>query len=202
MGVRTKYMSYALELYHHGIIGQKWGVRRYQNSDGTLTSEGKIRYAQQIQKEAQKDAQRWSDAKAAYGEGAGTRRKLLEKELSIKRKDKEYARAYSEAQKHVDVEKSIKRAENLNKHSGSFSRGHYLADKGKTSLTALLKGVSGGLMASGSMAFGAYMNQQANGEEFVTKALYGVAGATAVVSLYNGIKDAYSVHYYEKNKRF
>lgn len=32
------------ELYHHGIIGQKWGVRRYQNSDGTLTSEGKARY--------------------------------------------------------------------------------------------------------------------------------------------------------------
>ena len=33
------------ELYHHGIKGQKWGVRRYQNSDGTLTSKGKNRYA-------------------------------------------------------------------------------------------------------------------------------------------------------------
>ena len=32
------------ELYHHGIKGQKWGVRRYQNADGTLTSEGKSRY--------------------------------------------------------------------------------------------------------------------------------------------------------------
>lgn len=29
------------ELYHHGIKGQKWGVRRFQNSDGTLTDEGK-----------------------------------------------------------------------------------------------------------------------------------------------------------------
>lgn len=31
------------ELYHHGILGQKWGVRRYQNKDGTLTSAGKKR---------------------------------------------------------------------------------------------------------------------------------------------------------------
>lgn len=30
-------------LYHHGILGQKWGVRRYQNEDGTLTEAGKKR---------------------------------------------------------------------------------------------------------------------------------------------------------------
>lgn len=31
-------------LVHHGIEGQKWGVRRYQNADGTLTPEGLKRY--------------------------------------------------------------------------------------------------------------------------------------------------------------
>lgn len=31
------------ELQHHGIIGQKWGVRRYQNKDGSLTAAGKKR---------------------------------------------------------------------------------------------------------------------------------------------------------------
>ena len=31
------------ELYHHGILGQKWGVRRYQNDDGTWTTAGKAR---------------------------------------------------------------------------------------------------------------------------------------------------------------
>lgn len=32
------------QLYHHGILGQKWGVRRFQNSDGSYTPEGKKRY--------------------------------------------------------------------------------------------------------------------------------------------------------------
>jgi len=32
------------ELYHHGIKGQRWGVRRYQNTDGSLTSRGRQQY--------------------------------------------------------------------------------------------------------------------------------------------------------------
>lgn len=33
-----------LVLIHHGIKGQKWGVRRYQNKDGSLTGAGKRRF--------------------------------------------------------------------------------------------------------------------------------------------------------------
>lgn len=40
-------MSYYIlpnELYHFGILGMHWGVRRYQNKDGSLTAAGRKRY--------------------------------------------------------------------------------------------------------------------------------------------------------------
>lgn len=43
-------------LAHHGIIGQKWGVRRYQNSDGSLTAEGKKRKNRDQSKVASSDS--------------------------------------------------------------------------------------------------------------------------------------------------
>jgi len=36
------------ELYHHGILGMHWGVRRYQNKDGSLTDAGRRRYDAEV----------------------------------------------------------------------------------------------------------------------------------------------------------
>ena len=55
----TTYGGY--ELYHSGIKGMKWGIRRYQNEDGSLTEEGKKRYAKltgKIEKQ-QKKIEKW-----------------------------------------------------------------------------------------------------------------------------------------------
>ena len=48
---------YDMELYHHGIRGQKWGVRRFQNKDGSLTKLGQKR-VDKAQKKAAKVAKK------------------------------------------------------------------------------------------------------------------------------------------------
>lgn len=73
-------MEYKNELYHYGMKGMKWGVRRYQNKDGSLTPAGKKRYDRDIAENNAKkkdnrividgpDARRWAreDTKRAKG---------------------------------------------------------------------------------------------------------------------------------------
>ena len=47
------------ELYHHGVKGMRWGVRRYQNKDGSLISKGKQKYSD---KERKKNGQELNEA--------------------------------------------------------------------------------------------------------------------------------------------
>ncbi len=52
---------YTNELYHHGIKGQKWGLRRFQNSDGSYTDAGKRRRADSDRDWAAKNSSQLSD---------------------------------------------------------------------------------------------------------------------------------------------
>lgn len=65
------------ELYHHGIKGQKWGIRRYQNEDGSLTKAGIKRYVKAAERAEKyyktktkeyRDSKEFSDRKRQYDE--------------------------------------------------------------------------------------------------------------------------------------
>ena len=64
-------------LSHHGILGMKWGIRRYQNSDGTLTTAGKARYAKvatdpHLQKKQTKTAIKYYKKLSNFSEAAAS----------------------------------------------------------------------------------------------------------------------------------
>lgn len=85
------------EIKHHGIKGQKWGVRRYQNEDGTLTNAGKKRYGTQENFERQYPADKKKSDISALNTGKNAVRdakdinrnlRELEREKSSKKQKK------------------------------------------------------------------------------------------------------------------
>lgn len=48
-------------LQHHGIVGMKWGIRRFQNPDGSLTSRGRARLQRKDERWAQKKSDKITD---------------------------------------------------------------------------------------------------------------------------------------------
>ena len=97
------------ELYHHGIMGQRWGIRRYQNEDGTLTEAGKARYGNihesstytnKYGETIKYDSTRKQKDYNNYGEKG---EKRIEKRL-----DSGNYRTYQEAQKEEQKRKNIK----------------------------------------------------------------------------------------------
>lgn len=76
------------ELYHHGTKGMKWGIRRYQNKDGSLTPAGVKRYNREVQKLKDREASIKAREKARTYQAKLDKKKseLDEREAALKGK--------------------------------------------------------------------------------------------------------------------
>lgn len=90
-------------LEHHGILGQKWGT---QNGPPYPLD----RETKKTVKQAQKDAKEYARAKMYYGNGAGTRRKLINNTVNQRSKDPTYKKAFDAALSSQNMEKHVKAA--------------------------------------------------------------------------------------------
>ena len=72
------------ELKHYGIKGMKWGLRRFQNSDGSLTADGKKRYSGANLKDIQKQVNQGTNVVDGVKK---TRAKAAEKQTEKKIRD-------------------------------------------------------------------------------------------------------------------
>lgn len=107
-------MSY--ELTHHGIKGMKWGVRRYQNKDGSLTEEGKKRL----------DAQKSYDTQTAIGLLSQQKRY---QEVSYKKNVKERDKYEQKANKYAMKAAAAKMAGNSNKEKKNVAKVQKLIER-------------------------------------------------------------------------
>lgn len=164
-------------LAHHGIEGQKWGVRRYQNEDGSLTEEGRKRYGYSAQMRSTKQ-----NFKNASAENAKTQRAYLQTRFSSADLDSvNSAKAamnkaksdLSEAKREYKQNKDIK---NVEQTIWKEQRKEYIQSKsiGEKALTGLFLG------PAGLYNYNSLMSRNPNGSK-------GVAfGASLVTGLLTG----------------
>lgn len=94
------------DLLHYGVLGMKWGVRRYQNADGSLTAKGRKRYSgtkgyENLKKDIIKDKRRGSayiKTEKAYWDDSSYRKDM--------KNNKEYKEAANNA---ISIAKEIKK---------------------------------------------------------------------------------------------
>lgn len=132
------------ELYHYGVQGMKWGVRRYQNVNGSLTSAGRKRYGYNLDLT---DTSRRNIAKIRLGEA---RRRL------------DYAKLHKSGDtRKADLQGRVRSAKRALRNAKKYDKGAKLAGKGQTIYGNKSKVVLTALAASGAnKVFNQYLNKR------------------------------------------
>lgn len=144
-------------LVHHGIRGQKWGIRRYQNPDGTLTEEGKERYGISGKSQTEK---------------------------GLKREARDFKKALRKTQRATDeARRSYIMSDAAGKYE-SAKRADKLYKEGKKEVESLLKDAEKAGLQVDSKDF---LRMQDNGELMVAQMLFGLPGNIIVTAIEMGV---------------
>ena len=146
------------ELYHHGVKGQRWGVRRYQNPDGTLTAQGEARLAKLRGREIGKVQNRMAFESREYAkanqklqnkidkaEERGKTKKVAKLQEESKRRAERYKTGQAIANKEINALKNYKLSDFAKeKHNVTVRAGRAAAESAVRSMfgTALSVAIS------------------------------------------------------------
>lgn len=169
------------ELTHHGTKGQKWGIRRYQNKDGSLTPEGRRRYSKDADKYERK-ASKTTDAKrkAKYEQRAKDARKKLEDDDVIKTKRAEEVKAKFEEDKKKALASGT--AEEILKY-----KGHMTADEMQGAINRLQKEQTLASLVPSQPKVAAGKHFMDRVGDYTDYTIKGIKAWNTIANIYNGL---------------
>lgn len=158
-------------LAHHGIKGQKWGIRRYENPDGSLTEAGKARYGRSQRRSFRKSSnEAYRNAKSLVRSGKITKDS---KQFTNAKRDKIVSK-YGTGKDLYNYLKGNKTEKNSAIES-SFRR-----RKGRTATKAALGTIGGLTLAAGTTATAAAITSALTKIGLLTIATGTTAGAAVI----------------------
>lgn len=161
-------------LAHHGVIGMKWGVRRYQNADGSYTKRGLEHYRNTEKRYDEKNTA-YKSVKQAYKEGKATKADVKAAKLERKHAQRDMSKNYDQLKKDYVAD-----------------QGKELYRSGKTITGSARNLQIAGLVATGTGAVAVYLKQ--NGKDKYAKyALYAGAGLEAINAIW-GVANEIQAH--------